>query len=434
MPSIVFLGAGSVVFTRDLLTDLLSTVELADARIVLYDIDADRLATARRVAGWIAEALGAKPTIVATDDRRTALAGADFVINSIQVGMHAATVRDFEIPAGYGLRQTIADTIGVGGIFRGLRTFPVLDAIARDMLAVCPDAWLLNYTNPMAMNVGYLHAVAPELKTVGLCHSVYWTVRGLCELIDVPYEEVDHRTAGMNHQAWLLSWQRDGADLYPLLDQRIAADDQLRRRVRVDMYRRLGFYPTETSEHSAEYVPWYLHHDGEVDRLRIPVGDYLRVSADNLAEYQHVRQAAALPADALERDGTEYAPQLVHSVVTGTPRRIVVNVPNDGLIDNLPGTVAVEVPATVDATGVHPEPAGSLPIACAAVNRSYASVVELTVAAGLTGDPRLVRQAALADPNTAATLTPDEIWLLCGELTAAHGDLLPPSLRARVSP
>ena len=434
MPSIVFLGAGSVVFTRDLLTDILSSTELADARIVLYDIDPDRLATARRVAGAIAEALGATPTLVATDDRRDALAGADFVINAIQVGMHPATVRDFEVPARFGLRQTIADTIGIGGIFRGLRTFPVLARIAADMREICPDAWLLNYTNPMAMNIGYLAAVAPELKAVGLCHSVYWTVRGLCDLIEVPFEEVDYRTAGMNHQAWLLSWRRAGTDLYPLLDKRIAADPELRRRVRVDMYRRLGYYPTETSEHSSEYVPWYLRHDAEIERLRIPVGDYLRISAANLAEYHQIRQATALPADALERDGTEYAPQIVHAVTTGTPCRIVVNVPNTGLIDNLPDTVPVEVPATVDSAGIHPEPAGRLPVACAAVNRPYASVVELTVAAGVTGDPRLVRQAAMADPNTAASLTVDQIWRLCDELTAAHGELIPASLRGTVTP
>ena len=181
-------------------------------------------------------------------------------------------------------------------------------------------------------------------------------------------------------------------------------------------------------------MAWYLRHDTEVERLRIAVGDYVQISADNLAEYEQVRQASALPADALERDGTEYAPQIVHSVVTGTPRRIVVNVPNDGLIDNLPDTVTVEVPATVDASGIRPEAAGRLPIACAAVNRPYASVVELTVAAGVTGDPRLVRQAAMADPNTAATLTLDATWRMCAELTAAHGELLPDSLHARVAP
>ena len=193
--------------------------------------------------------------MVATTDRRRALDGADYVINVIQVGMHEATVRDFEIPARYGLNQTIGDTIGIGGIFRGLRTFPVLAGIARDMAEVCPDAWLLNYTNPMAMNITYLHHVAPKLKVLGLCHSVYWTMVGLCELIDVPYDEVSYWSAGVNHQAWVLRWERAGENLYPLLDERIAADPELRRRVRVDMYRRLGYYPTETSEHSQRVRP-----------------------------------------------------------------------------------------------------------------------------------------------------------------------------------
>jgi alpha-galactosidase len=275
MPTITFLGAGSAVFTRELLADILGFPELAGARIVLHDIDAERLETAEAIAARTAEQLGAAPQIVPTSDRSAALDGADYVVNTIQVGMLGATVRDFEVPASFGLRQTIGDTIGVGGIFRGLRTFPVLEAIARDMAEACPDAWLLNYTNPMAMNVAYLAAVAPALKVVGLCHSVYWTVRGLCEVVDVPYEEVSYWSAGVNHQAWLLRWERDGASLYPLLDQAIARDLELRRRVRVDMYRRLGFYPTETSEHSAEYVPWYLRHDREVERLRIPVGEYL---------------------------------------------------------------------------------------------------------------------------------------------------------------
>lgn len=434
MPSIVFLGAGSVVFTRDLLTDILSYPELSGARIVLHDIDPDRLATATRIAEWTAAALGAHPTIVSTPHRRDALAGADFVINAIQVGMHSATVRDFHVPARHGLRQTIADTTGIGGIFRALRTFPVLAGIAGDIAEVCPGARLLNYTNPMAMNVSFLAAVAPEVRTVGLCHSVYWTVRDLCELVDVPFAEVTYRSAGLNHQAWLLDWEYQGRDLYPLLDRRIAADEQLRRRVRVDMYRRLGYYPTETSEHSAEYVGWYLRHDEEIQRLRIPVDEYVRISEQNLAQYHRMRDATQLPADDAGHDATEYAPQVVHAMATGRPCTIVANVVNDGLIDNLPAGIAVEVPATVDASGVHPRPAGPLPSVCAAVNRSYASVVELTVAAGITGDPRLVRQAAMVDPNTAATLTVDQIWRVCDELTAAHGDLLPDALRTAVSP
>src|SRR5262245_18264994 len=291
MPTIAFLGAGSVVFTRELLADILGYPELGGACIVLHDIEAEPLAAAQAVASHSAEQLGAAPRILSTTDRRTALDGADYVVNTVQVGMLGATMRDFEVPAAFGLRQTIADTIGVGGIFRGLRTFPVLEAIARDMTQACPDAWLLDYTNPMAMNVAYLAAVAPALKVVVLCHSVYWTVHDLCEVIDVPYEEVSYWSAGVNHQAWLLRWERDGASLYPLLDEAIVRDPELRRRVRVDMYRRLGFYPTETSEHSAEYVPWYLRSDREVERLRIPVGDYIRVSEANLAEYRATRRA-----------------------------------------------------------------------------------------------------------------------------------------------
>jgi alpha-galactosidase len=283
MTTIAFVGAGSVVFTRQLLADLFGFPELADATIRLHDIDADRLSTAEGIAHQVAQQLGARPTITASADRRTALTGADFVINMVQVGGIAATRTDFEVPAKFGVRQTIADTLGIGGIFRALRTFPVLSGIASDMQEVCPDAWLLNYTNPMAMNVWWLSQVAPSVKAVGLCHSVYWTVAGLCEVVGVPLEGTSYRAAGVNHQAWLLDWQRDGRSLYPLLDERIAADAELRRRVRVDMYRRLGYYPTETSEHSSEYVSWYLHDEREIERLRIPVGAYIGISEENVA-------------------------------------------------------------------------------------------------------------------------------------------------------
>ncbi|WP_067500389.1 alpha-glucosidase/alpha-galactosidase [Actinoplanes sp. TFC3] len=430
MTVIAFLGAGSVVFTRELLADILSFDELKGVTLALHDIDAERLETAGAIARRIAEQLGAKPAITASLNRRAVLDGADFVINAIQVGMHAATVRDFEIPAKYGLRQTIADTLGIGGIFRALRTFPVLEAIAKDMRELCPDAWLLNYTNPMAMNIGYLANVAPDVKAVGLCHSVFWTVHDLCELVGVPLQEVDYRAAGVNHQAWLLRWEHRGESLYPKLDARLAGDGELRRRVRMDMYRRLGYFPTETSEHSSEYVPWYLHHDAEIDRLRIPVGDYLQISAGNVEEYHATRKAvlAGEPLD-VSRDATEYAPQVIHSMVTGTLRTIHANVANHGLITNLPQGYAVEVPCVVDHLGVRPEHVGDLPLQCAALNRSFVSVGELTVRAAVTGDRRMVRQAAMADPNTAATLTVDQIWQLCDELTAAHGDLIPDTLR-----
>src|SRR3954470_1138920 len=349
MPAtIAIIGAGSVVFTRDLLGDVFSFPELADIRVVLHDIDPERLETAVAIAEATAREVGAQPQISAESERRAVLDGADYVINVIQVGLHEATVRDFEVPARFGLNQTIADTIGIGGIFRGLRTFPVLAEIARDMSEVCPDAWLLNYTNPMAMNVTFLHAVAPQLKVLGLCHSVHWTMDGLCELVGVPLDEVSYWSAGVNHQGWVLRWERAGEDLYPLLDARIADDPELRRRVRVDMYRRLGYYPTETSEHSSEYVPWYLHHPSEVDRLRLNVGEYVGISAENLAEYHRVREQLAR-SERLEvrSEATEYAPQVIHSIETGTTRVISANVANLDLISNLPDGFAVEVPTVL---------------------------------------------------------------------------------------
>jgi alpha-galactosidase len=235
MPTITFLGAGSVVFTRQLLTDLLRFSDLPTLDIALHDIDAPRLEVARLTALSVARQLGREVRVRASLDRRESLDGADFVINMIQVGGVAATRVDLEVPAARGLRQTIGDTTGVGGVFRGLRTFPVLSGIARDMRELCPEAWFLNYTNPMAMNVWWMSKVAPQIKTVGLCHSVYWTVNDLCELIDVPLEGTHYRAAGVNHQAWLTEWSRDGVDLYPRLRELIAADADLQRRVRAEI-------------------------------------------------------------------------------------------------------------------------------------------------------------------------------------------------------
>lgn len=429
---IVFVGAGSVVFTQGLLADLLAFPELAHVHVALHDIDPERLATAEGAARHIAEVRGAKPVISAHLDRRAALADADFVINIIQVGMDAATRTDFAIPARYGLRQTIGDTLGIGGIFRALRTFPVLRGIAEDMAELCPDAQLLNYTNPMAMNVLYLSRIAPRLRATGLCHSVYWTMHDLSALVDVPFEEVRYLAAGVNHQAWVLRFEREGKNLYPLLDETIARDPGLLRRVRVDMYRRLGHYPTETSEHSSEYVPWYLHHDSEIERLRLPVGAYLEIIEENAASYAHTRDALAAGRP-LPVEGTlEYAPQIIHSTVTGMPRTVYGNVPNRGLIDNLPADSVVEVPCLVDASGVQPTRVGALPPQCAALNRAYVSVTDLVVRAATDGDPRHIRHAAMADPATAATLPVERIWDLCDDLVRAHGELLQPELRAEL--
>ncbi|MFI0238015.1 alpha-glucosidase/alpha-galactosidase [Streptomyces sp. NPDC016845] len=432
-PKIAFVGAGSVVFTQGLLADLFALPELTGAHIALHDIDPERLTTARVAAEYIAKERGAAhATITAHADRREALTGADFVINIVQIGMGEATRTDFEIPARHGLRQTIGDTLGVGGIFRALRTFPFLKELGADIAEVCPDAWLLNYTNPMAMNVQYLTAATGLTKVVGLCHSVYWTMQDLARLVKVPYEEITYRAAGVNHQAWVLRFEHEGRNLYEKLDELIASDEQLRRRVRVDMYRRLGYYPTETSEHSSEYVPWYLHHDSEVERLRLPIGAYLGIVDDNVAEYERTREALGAGKPLTVEGTMEYAPQIIHSIVTGTPRTVYGNVPNHGLIDNLPAHGAVEVPCLVDATGLQPTHVGALPPQLAALNRTYLSANDLVVRAALEDDPRHIRQAAMIDPATAAALPVERIWQLCDDMVEAHGERLQPGLRAQL--
>ena len=431
MPSITFIGAGSVVFTRQLIVDLLRFADLPTLTLTLHDIDPERLAVAEGTAHNVARQLGRQLAVRAESDRRAALAGADFVVNMIQVGGIDATRADLELPARYGLRQTIGDTTGVGGVFRGLRTFPVLSGIAADMAAVCPDAWLLNYTNPMAMNLWWLSVVAPDLRAVGLCHSVHWTVHDLCELIGVPLDGTHYRAGGVNHQAWLTEWSRDGEDLYPRLRDAIAADPELRRRVRVEMFSRVGYYPTETSEHSSEYLGWFLRSDAQIERYRLRPGEYLQISEDNVREFTDARATLAAGGDLPlhdEGDAAEYAPQVIHSMLTGTPRTIHANVVNRGLIDNLPQGAVVEVPTLVDGTGLHPQYYGSVPPLGAALNRTYLSVAELAIEAARTGDPRYVRQAVLADANASSSLTPEQIWSLCDDLTAAHARYLPASL------
>src|SRR3954471_19579258 len=337
MIKVAFVGAGSVEFTRELLGDLLSFDELADTHVALHDIDAERLDTATGMARWIDGELGGRATITAHADRGEALDGADYVLNMIQVGMHAATLVDFEIPARHGLRQTIGDTLGIGGVFRALRTIPVLLGIGEDMAQLCPDAWLLNYTNPMAILCQAYAEGSPHKRIVGLCHSVQHTSRHLANLAGVPFEEVTFLGAGVNHQAFILRLERDGEDLYPRIDAAIDADPDQLRRVRVQMYRRLGYFPTESSEHSAEYLPWYMHDDEAIERFRIPVGEYVRRSEENLAEYARTREAIARGgelAEDLERS-VEYAPLIIHSIEMGVERVIYGNVPNDALIDDL---------------------------------------------------------------------------------------------------
>jgi alpha-galactosidase len=432
-PKITFIGAGSVEFTGMLLGDILAYPELQGATISLHDIDPERLQVATGVAKAIAADQGASPEIEGHADRRAALEDADYAINMIQVGGHTATLADLEIPAKYGLRQTIGDTLGVGGVFRALRTIPVMEGIAADMAAVCPDAWLLNYTNPMAILCQATYTGTPLKKIVGLCHSVHNTGEEMSELVGVPFEEVTFNAAGVNHQAFVLRFERDGEDLYPHLDAAIERDPELRRRVRVEIYRRMGYFPTESSEHGSEYLSWFLRDEAQVERFRLWVSEYASRSEENLDEYEKTKAALAGggPLDH-EEPSNEYAPQIIHSIETGIPRVVYGNVRNGGLIDNLPAESCVEVPCLVDGTGVNPVRMGSLPPQLAALNRTFLNVADLTVRAVLEGRPDRVRQAVLLDPNASSTLTPDAIWEMCDELTAAHGDLIPAPLREPV--
>jgi alpha-galactosidase len=426
---IAFIGAGSVEFTKNLLGDILTFPELADAQIALHDIDAERLEAAEGIARWTNGTLDGSASISSHLERRAALEGADYVVNMVQVGMHEATLLDFEIPLRHGLRQTIGDTLGVGGIFRALRTIPVMLGTAEDMHSECPDAWLLNYTNPMAMLCWAVYDGSPIHRVVGLCHSVQHTTRRLAELVDVPFEEVTFLGAGINHQSFILRFEREGEDLYPLLDDTIERDPELARTVRVEMYRRFGYFPTESSEHGAEYVPWFMRHDELVERFRISVGEYVQRSEENLAEYERVRTALVRGEGFEIERSLEYASLIIHSMETGLERVIYGNVRNDGLIDNLPEGCCVEVPCVVDRTGVQPTHVGALPPQLAALNRTFANVCELTVRAALDGKPEHIYHAAMLDPNTAASLTLDEITALVDELRAAHGDALPEALR-----
>ncbi len=431
MTRIVLVGSGSVEFTRNLLGDILAYPELRDATIVLHDIDPERLDTSRRMAAWTAAALDATPAIETHLDRREALTGADFVIDTIQVGGARATRVDFDIPSRYGLRYTINDTINVGGVMRGLRTIPVVLDIVRDMEDVCPDAIFLNYTNPMAMLV---RAVAERsgIRTVGLCHSVFWTIDAIAGYLGLPREAVDHVSAGVNHLAFLLRLEHRGRDLYPDLRAFVAAgrapDDDL---VRAELFRRLGFYPTESSEHHAEYNPWFIPKGDSVERFHIPIGEYLDRVAHNLDEYAETKRRldAGEPFD-IERSG-EYAAVIIHSMITGAPSRIVANVPNRGaLISNLDAHACVEVPALVDGTGVWPVAVGALPLQCAAYIEPAVATQALTVHAALHEDRDAIYHAVMQDPQIQAHLSLDEVWRLTDELIEAEAEWLPAWLRA----
>ncbi len=428
MSKITFIGAGSTVFAKNLLGDILSFPELAQSEIALFDIDAERLKTSHIVAQRVAEAVGANPTISATLNRQEALKGADYAISMIQVGGYKpSTVVDFEIPKKYGLRQTIADTLGIGGIMRGLRTIPVLLEMCHDMEQLCPDVTFLQYVNPMAMNCWAISR-ASSIKTVGLCHSVQGTAEQLAHDIGIPLEEINYVVGGINHMAFYLKFERNGEDLYPRIRQVLEAgrapDWNL---VRYEMFKHLGYFVTESSEHFSEYVPWFIKRDRPelIEQFNIPLDEYIRRCEHQIAEWEKQRKELEGGAPLTIHRSVEYGSGIIHSMETGTPRVVYGNVPNRGLIDNLPQGCCVEVPVLVDKNGLLPTKVGTLPPHLAALMQTNVNVQSLTVEAALTGKREHIYHAAMLDPHTAAELSLDQIVALVDDLIEAHGDWLP---------
>src|SRR6266702_7751474 len=386
MPKITFIGAGSVVFTYHLLGDIFSFPELTECNIALMDIDPERLRIAEIMAHRVAEKLGAHPKISAYQDRKAALEGADYAINMIQVGGYPATLIDFEVPKRYGLQQTIADTLGIGGIFRALRTIPVMLDMCRDMEEVCPGVTCLNYVNPMAMNT-WAVLQATKITTVGLCHSVQGTAGQLAQYMGIPVAELSYRCAGINHVAFYLELEHKGQDAYPLL--REAAQRKAiweRDPVRFELFKRLGYFVTESSEHSAEYNPYFIRRDRPelIDRFSIPIDEYInRCYAQNFWWEMMRLQLLDGTADIDPELSGEYAALIIHSMETNTPRVIYGNVLNNNLITNLPRGCCVEVPCLVDASGIRPTVVGRIPPQLAALQQTNINVQGLAVEAAL---------------------------------------------------
>jgi len=430
-PKIAMIGAGSTVFMKNLVGDIVHDPLLHNCEIALMDIDPVRLATSHKVAASVAASLKAEPTITATTDRRKALAGADYVVMMIQVaGYKPGTVTDFEIPKKHGLRQTIADTLGIGGIMRGLRTAPVLVDVAREMAELCPSALMLQYVNPMAINCAALSRLVPEVRCVGLCHSVQGTAAELARDIDVPVGDINYLCAGINHMAFYLKFERRGAngsieDLYPrirqVLDEGRVPDGN---RVRYEVFKHFGYFVTESSEHFAEYVPWFIKRDRPdlIEKFNIPLDEYIRRCEVQIARWsEQERQLTQGSAIEVKRSH-EYAARIIRAEIAAEPIVINGNVENRGHIDNLPDGICVEVPCLVDHNGVQPVKVGRLPPQLAALMLTNINVQELTVEAIVTGNRGFAKHAAMLDPHTAAELSLDEISDLVDDLLAAHGD------------
>jgi alpha-galactosidase len=439
---IAFIGAGSTVFMKNLIGDALQMPALAGSTVALMDIDPRRLAESEVVARKIVASLGVPAQVETHSDQRRAIAGADFVIVAFQIGGYKpCTVTDFDVPKKYGLRQTIADTLGIGGIMRGLRTVPHLWKLAEDMRAVCPDAILLQYVNPMAINTWALGARYPDIRQVGLCHSVQGTAGELARDLDLPLSDIRYRAAGINHMAFYLNFearQADGSyrDLYPALRAGYQAgripkpshwNARCPNKVRYEAMMHLGAFVTESSEHFAEYVPWFIKSDRPdlIDTFGIPLDEYPTRCEEQIAAWA-TQAADYARAERIEVKPTqEYAATIMNSVVTGAPSVIYGNIPNRGFIPQLPAGAAVEVPVLVDANGLQPTCVNDIPPQLIALMRTNVNVQELTVAALMTENRDHIYHAAMLDPHTAAELDLRQIRALVDDLIAAHGDWLP---------
>lgn len=428
MLKITFIGAGSTVFAKNVLGDCMLTPALREAELALFDIDMERLKDSENMLKNMNKNNGGYAKVVAYTDRKEALRGAKYVVNAIQVGGYEpCTVTDFEIPRKYGLRQTIGDTLGIGGIFRALRTIPVLLDIAKDMEEVCPNAWFLNYTNPMAMLTGAMLR-ATSIKTVGLCHSVQSCVPNLFGHLGISTDRVQWKIAGINHMAWLLEVNRDGKDLYPEIKEKaFKLEGAHNDMVRFELMKQFGYYVTESSEHNSEYLPYFIKskYPELIEKFNIPLDEYPRRCINQIKGWKDMRDSL-VNNKSLEHNRThEYASYIMEAMETDIPYKIGGNVLNTGLITNLPNDAVVEVPCLIDRSGINPCYIGALPQQLAALNRTNINVQLMTIEAALTQRKDYIYMAAMLDPHTSSELSMDEIRSLCDDLIEAHGAWLP---------
>ncbi|MGG3575338.1 alpha-galactosidase MelA [Bacillus gobiensis] len=429
MKKITFIGAGSTIFAKNVLGDCLMVEALNGFEFALFDIDAKRLNESRQMLTHLKEKYNPTISIKAYDDRKEALHQAKYVINAIQVGGYKpSTVIDFEIPKKYGLQQTIADTVGIGGIFRSLRTIPVLFDIAKDMEEVCPDAWFFNYTNPMAALTGAMLRYT-NVKSVGLCHSVQVCTKELFELLDMDREGIEERIAGINHMAWLLDIKKDGKDLYPEIKQRAKEKQKTLHHdmVRFELMDKFGYYVTESSEHNAEYHPYFIkrNYPDLIEKLNIPLDEYPRRCEKQINDWETMRDEITNNSSLTHERSREYGSRIIEAMETNVPFKFGGNVLNTGLITNLPDKAVVEVPCLADRNQITPCYVGELPEQLAALNRTNINTQLITIEAAATLKKEHVYQAAMLDPHTSAELSLQDIVSMCDDLFAAHGDWLP---------